>query len=636
MNVGSAINVGVSVPQTIAPAVYNRSKILPILLAAFTERCVCVSLGDSNEEKDGTGNQCAIALALDLCGGTWGTGIKTEAGTMFGWGNAKFQSDGTTHVLRGAPSQVEDYFQDDQIGGMPPGYVYVPAGQTCGNAQFFQITQPYCYWMGDQLRCHLGYMKFPGGAGSFKPYAYSQAQGVIGNPGTVSLNGTGYDIGYSIVDVAANTTRIGNYVEFGAGDTPNGGIVTGPAVFHYQEIERVNFTRGWSHTSLMLYGGHGLIDYDTSLATFETNPSGPGPTLARAKQYLTNITRLANTTSTKTLWIINSGPNDRSDLRTSRGPAAIAGDGGPWFADNMLAIINRIKGWVMSWGGDVSKHYFLLVAGHTQDPKNGIDAKIQAYNDACDTLSDQLPNCAALHFSRLVSAQEQWDWTNWLQQDADPHMTLSGYARLWRMAMKAMLSGKAPSYAEEFAAESARLRVYNMVTAATLANSTTATTLINGTASQAANMGADGPYPYYYGFQCIPQAFFRKPRTFRVRASGFYSTLGSAQGTFQLKLIIGTTAVIDTGAITPPAGATNGRWTFEADIACGGMNSGNTISLLPGGELRLGTSVFPSVSTGYVQPAMTYLTPFDLTGQWSVANAGNTITCQTFTLEATG
>jgi hypothetical protein len=146
--------------------------------------------------------------------------------------------------------------------------------------------------------------------------------------------------------------------------------------------------------------------------------------------------------------------------------------------------------------------------------------------------------------------------------------------------------------------------------AATIANTVTETTLI-GTVS--------GP-----GKTLIANRF-TVGKNFKGRFRGRYSTTGTP--TLQLKVKLGSTVILDTGAITLGSGVANKYFELEFDITCRTAGVSGTVFAL--GKVIFDTTVVPIVNTAVATIDTTVTQVVDVTATWGTANSANTITGST-------
>jgi hypothetical protein len=166
-----------------------------------------------------------------------------------------------------------------------------------------------------------------------------------------------------------------------------------------------------------------------------------------------------------------------------------------------------------------------------------------------------------------------------------------------------------------------------------LANSVTATSLLHAS-----------------GIVSLEEGFYYVGRTLRVRCAGRISNIVTTPGTITFTIRHSAIDVWSSGAIALNVVAkTNVPFTLEVELTCravGASTSANLMGIgrlltesivgspLPSvggaGQLVVPTTA-PAVGSGFDS---TIANPVNLFAQWSIANAGNTITAHQFTVEA--
>lgn len=165
-----------------------------------------------------------------------------------------------------------------------------------------------------------------------------------------------------------------------------------------------------------------------------------------------------------------------------------------------------------------------------------------------------------------------------------------------------------------------------------VANSTAETSLLNGQDKWVLDAGF----------------FIRPGDELMLEAAGRLSCIVTTPGTLTLRLKFGSVAVWDSGAINLNVVAkTNVPWRLEVPLTCRAVGSGTAANLLGVGRFQSealvgsplpsaggNTSLLvpvgaPAAGTGFDSSAAQIV---DLTAQFSIANAGNSITRHQFRL----
>jgi hypothetical protein len=143
--------------------------------------------------------------------------------------------------------------------------------------------------------------------------------------------------------------------------------------------------------------------------------------------------------------------------------------------------------------------------------------------------------------------------------------------------------------------------------------------------------------------------FDRIGKVLRCRAAGRISTLVTAPGTLTLRFKFGAIVVWNSGAIPLNVNAqVNAAWELNLDMVIRALGSGTNATLLGVGQWNsravigsaaaaaggVGSIVLPdtapAVGAGFDSTAAQQI---DLTAQWSVSNAANSILLHQFSLE---
>lgn len=152
------------------------------------------------------------------------------------------------------------------------------------------------------------------------------------------------------------------------------------------------------------------------------------------------------------------------------------------------------------------------------------------------------------------------------------------------------------------------------------------------------------------GLRTLEENYYFVGKHLRFRAAGRISNIVTTPGTIQFFLRHGATNVWASGAIALNVVAkTNVSWILDLDVTCRSIGPGAAATLMGIGELTtesivgsplpaaggagslvLPTSA-PAVGAGFDSTAAQAVNLF---AQWSIANAGNTLTAHQFTVEA--
>lgn len=167
------------------------------------------------------------------------------------------------------------------------------------------------------------------------------------------------------------------------------------------------------------------------------------------------------------------------------------------------------------------------------------------------------------------------------------------------------------------------------------------TALTNSTAAASLMLGNTGEQ------SSLPAGYFdRIGKSLRIRATGRISTVVTTPGTLNLRVRFGSIDVFDSGAMTLNTVAkTDVGWIMELELFCRAIGNGTAANLLGQGRFHsqavIGAAVptaggqeahvlpynaAPAVGAGFDSTASQLI---DIQGQWSVANASNSIRLET-------
>jgi len=124
----------------------------------------------------------------------------------------------------------------------------------------------------------------------------------------------------------------------------------------------------------------------------------------------------------------------------------------------------------------------------------------------------------------------------------------------------------------------------------------------------------------------------------KIESQGYFSTLSPTPGTVRLRVKLGSTTILDSGAISVNsfAGITNAPWQMNLALtvrAIGGSGSviGNGLSHFSNGTT--GEFVLPLVATSPVTVDTTASQAVNVTVEWGTSNAANTMTLTNLHIE---
>jgi len=160
--------------------------------------------------------------------------------------------------------------------------------------------------------------------------------------------------------------------------------------------------------------------------------------------------------------------------------------------------------------------------------------------------------------------------------------------------------------------------IFTQTSSVTVANTTTESTLVGSGV----------------GRVTIPSDFLLEGKTLRLAMMGYLSD--TATPTLNMKVKLGSTTLVSTGAVALSGTISNNHWQLEALITCRGVNT-----LFAQGQFNYDNSNQTGKMEGMVATSASTVSTgidnlLDITATWGAADAANTITCTHFIVEALG
>ncbi|MDX2016668.1 MAG: hypothetical protein SFY95_03390 [Planctomycetota bacterium] len=430
-------------------AVENAVALAPVWAAAKVSRIDVVGIGDSNQLFDGTGWDSGWTVALAERFGIYASGL-ISAGENFGMGagtghdvgGISFASGpGTQMSWAGPPAPLNAVLGSTGLLG-PQFSAYLEAGKVePGTGRLGLVMAPgSVVGESSNLRVHFAYGFFgpveglTAEAGRFTPQARIAGASFpeLARGASVESVGAGpAGLRWGTIDVPAAprvVTGWGNLgVEFrwNAWESP----LQGPFVAYWSRFENRDRARGASMHTLYGVGGHSARRMALALQQI------PDATLSA---YFAHIRSLQGPTK-RVLVRICSGLNDRSDWNPSVGPARVQFS---WraagFADNLLAMRQRLEQiWTLN-GWDLSELYFLLTVSHP--PYQIDDSKLAEYRLVTRQLAQLWPRTAAFNFLGVTTANELYAQC-WFAYCGDKfHLSPAGFVGTSRLELEQLVN----------------------------------------------------------------------------------------------------------------------------------------------------------------------------------------------------
>lgn len=420
-----------------AQAIVGDATVLDAINESISRRIDLIGIGDSNQIFGGTGWdegwQAAFANHFEM----YATGLispQQNDGNSFGTGH---RYSGVAHphlVSSGAPPELE-LFVDDRLGNVHEyGYIETGSASSTGFSGL-SLSQVCAVDVSGPLRFDFHYGTFPAGNGSFRPAIRR------GSPPYSRLV-TGATIPCVADEYGMSVTSLTLPAESRAFTLQAGYSVPGVAnvqsPFFGAYVRAVNTARsaGFSYHTQVYLGGRSLRDMAFLLQ---------GASDAYLAHFYSQIRReqIAQHPGlpVRAVFTINSGLNDRNETESSVGPANIDdGDSAGAFADNLIAIMDRIEQVWPETGGAVSEVHFLVVPSHPIDERgSSIEAELQSYRDAARGVAAARERVLLIDMSELITSTEM-QASGHYDNNGREHLTWAGYRHLADLMLDELLS----------------------------------------------------------------------------------------------------------------------------------------------------------------------------------------------------
>lgn len=383
-------------------AAVNAEAIRPVFDLALRARVDVVGIGDSNQLQRSNGWDQGWNKALHERFGLYATGLVSWGegqgqGAGQGYRYSAISSAGGGFAYANAPAEAASLLDSATSLLAPHNYLYIPAGSSVpGTAMAGGIFEPGCpVDISGPLRLHFSFGRFAGsGAGSFQPTCRFESfpfdTVVTGPVLSTRSDASGFEVAHAFIDVppAARTRPISLRA------SPQASTMVGPFIAYHLRAENRSRTRGASFGSLYALGSKSSND----MARAVTSASD-----ATLTHYFDSLRRLQGP-SKAILVRINTGLNDRAESRPSVRSGLTPGNAPAAYADNLLAIIERLRAlWTLN-GWPPEELHFLLTASHPVAEPD--EASLRSYRDACDQLARSQPRTASVRLDVISGASE--------------------------------------------------------------------------------------------------------------------------------------------------------------------------------------------------------------------------------------
>ncbi len=426
-------------PQPLAPPfpdleapVVNAVALAPFFRLGDEGRVDVVGLGDSNQTHQGGGWDLGFHVSLHDRFRLYATGLISN-GENFGRGEGVGYGYGvfTTYFLSGArfdgaPPPLDAMLSASAVV-WPLNYLYFAPGQSIGAFQSMGMwVTPWCpVDINANLRCHFTYGVFEGaGPGHFQPSARLEEfpYPMLLNGPVTSTRGPAFGPAAVSIDLPAAVRP----AAIGLRHSPSTVNLAGPFISYYLRVENLDRPAGASFTTMYGHGAQSACSFAISLLDADDE---------FLRLFFGKLRELQGPRKA-VLVHVNSGVNDRVEQRMSVGPnPTLPGNSAAAYADNMQAIINRVRFIWQDSGWDESELFFLLACSH--QVSNPDDPRLVAYRAALAPLALSNPRTAVINYARLATPQEMDEW-GWFKGFGFPdvhHLSETGFRRLSARAL---------------------------------------------------------------------------------------------------------------------------------------------------------------------------------------------------------
>lgn len=429
-------------------AVIDGGELTPALAHALAHRLDVVGLGDSNQVFGGSGFDHGQTLAWAESFGCWGTGLTSAgendgSGAGIGFESQTYSTSPSAIRYQGAPKPLDQVMAG--IGGVHPHrYAFLAEDEWVEGTKLMGMSVSPAHPLGTSgaLRALFVYGTFeraPGSTGvlrTFTPMARLDAP-----PFTVLARGAAVatmstprsEIRSVTLDIPADASRSSSVgVRWTDPAMPR---LNGPFLAFYQRVERRDKVDGVAFSTLYAKGGQSARDMAEQLISAPNAQLKAFFAVLRDRQADVGA---AAAPVRRVLVRINTGLNDMNEPLASVGTNRVAdGDSPEAFADNLQAIIDRIREvWTIS-GWPEDELYFVLVPSHPLPDAAG-ESELAALRTAAEAVARANPRCACVRLERVVTAQEMID-NNWYFSPTDrSHLRQDGYVEISRREVAAL------------------------------------------------------------------------------------------------------------------------------------------------------------------------------------------------------
>jgi hypothetical protein len=426
--------------------VFNGAALEPFVHAAETRRVDIVGIGDSNQVAGPGSNygwDHGYPKAWTDRYGQYATGV-FGTNARAGWAGPQGYINSWNYpygaARTGAPAALDKYklfydSQNDNLSDFPSTYAYfgpdyVETQQNWTPLVTLRKASPL--W-GQDLRWHLTYGTFDSGAGEFTP-SFTGQFGKLSAAPSVSTSTGSIGLADGAFDIPAAAYKNSAGAEMHGGLSFSGeGTMRGPFFGLWQRVEG-DRESGVSYSTALWQGGRALVHAATALQAQSDDA---------LQEYIRNTVKLQD--GQKMLLVqVNHGGNDGGWSIPSVGPNPTESNTPAGFADNMEALITRLRGVWSAMGHDSDNLIFQYGPYHPIDGP-ALDGtgrsnvqRLADWESAIIALSQQHPeyNLAVLRGSKLTTPLTM-KRNGWYTSATDhAHLSIDGYIGIPELAVR--------------------------------------------------------------------------------------------------------------------------------------------------------------------------------------------------------
>lgn len=419
-------------------AVIDGAELTPALQHALTHRLDVVGIGDSNQLFGGHGFDHGQSRAWADSFGCWATGLASTGdnngvGSGMGYESNVYSTQPSIVKYRGAPKSL-DRVVAGADGVRPSRYAYIPSGEFVQGTMLMGMSVRTGSPIGvsGALRGVFVYGTFERTPDSTEPMnTFTPVARIDEPPYTIIARGDPVatmstpvsEIRSVTLDIPADPERTAPIgIRWTDPALPR---LNGPFIAYYQRVERSDRANGVAFNTLYAVGGQSARDMAEQLINASNAQLKAYFAVLRDRQ--ADAPNQPSTPVRRILVRINTGLNDLNETLPSVGHNRVEdGDSPEAFADNLQAMIDRIREiWTIS-GWPEDELYFVLTPSHPV-PESAGEAELLTLRAAAEAVALANPRCACVRLDRLLTSGEM-DAENWYFSSSDQyHLRQEGY-----------------------------------------------------------------------------------------------------------------------------------------------------------------------------------------------------------------